>query len=88
MTFEDIFKSSFIENVNSVSLIDMGIVLLLAFAIGLFIFYVYKRTYAGGMFSSSFGVTMIALTMITSILILAVTSNVVLSLVCWELYQS
>lgn len=80
MTFEDIFKSSFIENVNSVSLIDMGIVLLLAFAIGLFIFYVYKRTYAGVMFSSSFGVTLIALTMITSILILAVTSNVVLSL--------
>ena len=88
MTFEDIFKSSFIENVNSVSLIDMGIVLLLAFAIGLFIFYVYKRTYAGVMFSSSFGVTLIALTMITSILILAVTSNVVLSLVWWELYQS
>lgn len=80
MTFEDIFKSSFIENVNSVSLIDMGIVLLLAFAIGLFIFYVYKRTYAGVIFSSSFGVTLIALTMITSILILAVTSNVVLSL--------
>lgn len=80
MTFEDIFKSSFIENVNSVSLIDMGIILLLAFAIGLFIFYVYKRTYAGVMFSSSFGVTLIALTMITSILILAVTSNVVLSL--------
>lgn len=80
MTFEDIFKSSFIENVNSVSLIDMGIVLLLAFAIGLFIFYVYKRTYAGVMFLSSFGVTLIALTMITSILILAVTSNVVLSL--------
>ena len=88
MTFEDIFKSSFIENVNSVSLIDMGIVLLLAFAIGLFIFYVYKRTYAGVMFLSSFGVTLIALTMITSILILAVTSNVVLSLVWWELYQS
>ena len=88
MTLDDIFKSSFIENVNSVSLIDMGIVLLLAFAIGLFIFYVYKRTYAGVMFSSSFGVTLIALTMITSILILAVTSNVVLSLVWWELYQS
>ena len=80
MTFEDIFKSSFIENVNSVSLIDMGIVLLLAFAIGLFIFYVYKRTYAGVMFSSSIALTLIAITMITSILILAVTSNVVLSL--------
>ena len=52
----------------------------LAFGIGLFIFYVYKKTYQGVMYSSSFGVTLIALTMITSQVILAVTSNVVLSL--------
>jgi uncharacterized membrane protein YhiD involved in acid resistance len=48
--------------------------------VGLFIFYVYKKTYQGVMFSSSFGVTLIALTMITTLVILAVTSNVVLSL--------
>lgn len=80
MSFSDVFKSSFLENFNSVSLFDMGLVLLLSFAIGLFIFYVYKRTYSGVMFSSSFGVTLIALSMITAVLILAVTSNVVLSL--------
>lgn len=80
MTFNDIFKSSFIENVNSIPIIDMVIALLLAFVVGLFIFYVYKRTYSGVMYSSSFGVTLIALTMITSLIILAVTSNIVLSL--------
>lgn len=80
MSFSDVLKSSFLENFNSVSLFDMGLVLLLSFAIGLFIFYVYKRTYSGVMFSSSFGVTLIALSMITAVLILAVTSNVVLSL--------
>lgn len=80
MTFSDIFKSNFLENVTAVSPLDMVLTILLAFGIGLFIFFVYKKTYQGVMYSSSFGVTLIALTMITSQVILAVTSNVVLSL--------
>ncbi len=80
MTFNDIFKSAFLENVASVSLPDMTIALVLAFCLGVFIFLVYKRTFSGVMYSSGFGVTLIALTMITTLVILAVTSNVVLSL--------
>lgn len=80
MTFNDIFKSGFLENVSSVSLFDMVIALTLAFGIGLFIFIVYKKTFSGVMYSSSFGVSLVALTMITTLVILAVTSNVVLSL--------
>ena len=80
MTFKDIFKSSFLENITSVSLLDMLIALALAFGIGVFIFYVYKKTYSGVMYLSSFGVTLIALTLVTTLVILAVTSNVVLSL--------
>ena len=79
-SFSDIFKSSFLENVTSVSVIDMLLCLALAFGVGLFISFVYKKTYTGVMYSSSFGGTLIALTMITSMVILAVTSNVVLSL--------
>lgn len=80
MTFNDIFKSSFLDNVTAVSPLDMVLTIVLAFGIGLFIFFIYKKTYQGVMYSSSFGVTLIALTMITSQVILAVTSNVVLSL--------
>lgn len=80
MTFNDIFKSSFLENMTSISILDMVVALILAFGIGLFIFMVYKKTYQGVMYSSSFGTTLIALTMITTVVILAVTSNVVLSL--------
>ena len=76
MTFNDIFKSSFLENVTSVSIFDMLIAMILAFAIGMFIFLVYKKTYQGVMYSSSFGVTLVALTMISTLVILAVTSNV------------
>ena len=80
MTLQDIFKSSFLENMTSVTLLDMALALVLAFALGMFIFLIYKKTFAGVMYSSSFGVTLVALTMITTLVILAVTSNVVLSL--------
>jgi uncharacterized membrane protein YhiD involved in acid resistance len=80
MSFSDIFKSSFLENVASVSILDMVLAMVLAFGLGLFIYLVYKKTYQGVMYSSSFGLTLVALTMITTLVILAVTSNVVLSL--------
>lgn len=80
MTFNDIFKTNFLEKINSFSIIDSVIVLLLAFIIGLFIFAVYKKTYSGVMYNASFGASLIGLSMITSFVILAVTSNVVLSL--------
>ena len=80
MTFQDIFKSSFLENISSVTILDMILALALAFGLGMFIFLIYKKTFSGVMYSSSFCVTLVALTMITTLVILAVTSNVVLSL--------
>ena len=80
MSFKDIFKSSFLENVSAITITDMVIALLLAFLIGLFIYFIYQKTYRGVMYSASFGITLVALTMITTLVILAVTSNAVLSL--------
>ncbi|HBN82717.1 MAG TPA: DUF4956 domain-containing protein, partial [Clostridiales bacterium] len=80
MTFNDIFKSSFLEKAVEFSILDVAIAMLLAFAIGLFIFFVYKKTFAGVMYSASFGVSIMAMTLITTLIILAVTSNIVLSL--------
>lgn len=80
MNFSDIFKTNFLDNVTSISILDMFIAIILAFGLGIFIFFIYKKTFSGVMYSSSFGVTLIALTMITTVVILAVTSNVVLSL--------
>lgn len=80
ITFNDIFKSKFTENITSFSLMDTVIAMVLAFLVGVFIFYVYKKTFNGVMYSTSFGVSLIAMTLITTFVILAVTSNVVLSL--------
>lgn len=80
MTFNDIFKSNFLDQVAGFSFPDMVISLALALAIGLFIFEIYRKTYRGVMYSRSFGVTLLALAMITDLAIMTVTSNVVLSL--------
>lgn len=44
MTFQDIFRSNFLENIHAVSLLDMSIALLLAFMMGMFIFFIYKNS--------------------------------------------
>ncbi len=80
LTFNDIFKSSFLENMTSFSFLDMAIAMALAFAVGLFIMMVYQKTFKGVMYSRTFCVSLLAMTLITTLIILAVTSNVVLSL--------
>lgn len=78
--FSDIFKSSFLEKTSSFSVTDTLIALCLALAIGLFIFLIYKKTFKGVMYSESFGISLIAMTLVTTLIILAITSNVILSL--------
>lgn len=80
MKFSDVFKSSFLENMNTFSTVDVLLALGLAFVLGLFIFLIYKKTYSGVMYSDSFGISLMAMAMITSLVIIAITSNVVLSL--------
>lgn len=80
MTFNDVFKSSFLEKAVEFSILDLTLALFLSFAIGLFIFVVYKKTFTGVMYSASFGVSIMAMTLITTVIIYAITSNVILSL--------
>ena len=80
MTFNDIFKSSFLENISEFSILDTLIGLAVALVIGLFIFIIYKKTLTGVLYSSGFALTLVGLSLVTTLVIMAVTSNVVLSL--------
>lgn len=80
MSFNDIFKSSFLENISEFSILDTVIGLVAALVIGLFIFMIYKKTLTGVMYSSGFALTLVGLSLVTTLVIMAVTSNVVLSL--------
>ncbi len=80
MNFNDIFKSSFLESITEFSLLDTLIGLGAALLIGLFIFVIYQKTLTGVMYSSGFALTLVGLSLVTTLVIMAVTSNVVLSL--------
>ncbi len=80
MTFNDIFKSGFLESISEFSVTDVIIGMLFALVIGLFIFLVYQKTFTGVMYSTGFAMTLIGLSLVTTLVIMAVTSNVVLSL--------
>ena len=80
MSFSDIFKSSFLESVTEFSVIDTMIGMVFALVIGLFIFMIYKKTFSGIMYSTGFAMSLIGLSLVTTLVIMAVTSNVVLSL--------
>lgn len=80
MSFSDVFKSSFLESIESFTVTDVAIAMLFAVIISLFIFWVYKKTFTGIMYSPGFSLTLIGLCLVTTLVIIAVTSNVVLSL--------
>lgn len=80
LTINDILSSNLIDNITNFSMIDMAIAMVLAFIIGLYIYYVYKKTFSGVMYSSGFGVSLIAMAVVTTMIILAISSNIILSL--------
>jgi len=80
LTFNDLLSSNIVDNVTNFSMIDMVIAMVLAFIVGLFIYYVYKKTFSGVMYSSGFGVSLIAMAVVTTMIIIAISSNIILSL--------
>lgn len=80
MTFTDIIKDSFTRSLETFPMIDAMIALICAFLVGLFIYFIYRKTFSGVMFSKPFSISLVMLTLITTFIISAVTSNVVLSL--------
>lgn len=80
MTFSDIFKSSFLESITEFSPLDVLLGMAASLVVGLFIFVIYKKTFTGVMYSTGFALTLVGLALVTTLVIMAVTSNVVLSL--------
>jgi uncharacterized membrane protein YhiD involved in acid resistance len=78
--FSDIFKSNFLEKTSSFSLTDAIIGLVVAFAVGLFIYAVYKKTFNGVIYSHSFNISLLIMTMATALVIMGISTNVLLSL--------
>lgn len=81
MNFVDIFKKSFVEQfTGTISVQSIIFSLLTAFLVGLFILFVYKKTYTGVVYSKGFSLSILLLALITTLIIQTISSNITLSL--------
>ena len=80
MSFQDVFKNSFLEEFTTITVQSLLTAVILAFLLGVFIVFIYRMTYSGAMFNKSFAFSLVLLSMVTSVVILTISSNVVLSL--------
>lgn len=82
LNFQDIIKKSVLslDSFASVSYIDIFLGLACSFAVGMFIYWVYKRYFRGVVYSYNYNVSFVLITMITSLIIMTISTNIVLSL--------
>jgi uncharacterized membrane protein YhiD involved in acid resistance len=76
----DIIQGKFMEEFSAISMSEVLIAIALSFALSLFIVFIYRVTYAGVSFSSAFAGCIMMISMVTTVVILVISSNVVLSL--------
>ena len=72
-SFSDIFKTT----MNPLQVVAT---LVIALGVGLFLFFIYKKTFGGVMYSRNFNVGLIMLTMVTSLMLMLINNSLALSL--------
>ncbi|ADL33199.1 MAG: DUF4956 domain-containing protein [Butyrivibrio sp.] len=82
MTFSDIFKKSFLEGYSGTQLTTAQIIIVLLFTglLGIYIFFCYRVLTRKTFYSKNFNISLVAMAIITSAIILAIQSSVVISL--------
>ena len=81
MSVVDTIKKSVLNNfTGSISAVDILLSLIVAFLIGMFIIYVYRKTYTGVVYSKAFSLCILMLAMVTAMIIRTISSNISLSL--------
>ena len=82
MGFQDIIKQSVLklEAFRVVSYVDMVLGLAFSFLIGMFIYWIYRKSFRGVVYSYNYNVSFVLMTMITSLIIMTISTNIVLSL--------
>jgi uncharacterized membrane protein YhiD involved in acid resistance len=80
VSFQDIFKKAFLDNIQSLSLPTAILSIFLAMVFGLGIFFTYKLNFSGVIYSKNYSISLIAVTVITSVIVITLATNIVLSL--------
>ena len=82
MSVKDMIKKSVLESgvFDQYNISSILVALVAALALGILIFLVYRRFYTGVIYSRTFSVTLVGMTVLTCMVTLAISTNVVISL--------
>ena len=82
MSVKDMIKKSVLESgvFDQYNISSILVALIAALALGILIFLVYRRFYTGVIYSRTFAVTLVGMTVLTCMVTLAISTNVVISL--------
>jgi len=82
LSFQDMLKKSFtqLDFSSTLTVSDIAIVLFMTLLLGMFIFYIYKKTFQGILYTQSFNVSLVMVAVVTSLVIMTISSNFILSL--------
>lgn len=81
MSFVDVIKKSVVNQfTGTISVQSILLSLLTAFIISVFIIWIYKKTYTGVVYSKSFSLSILMLSLVTTLIIQTISSNIALSL--------
>lgn len=84
VTFADVLQKSFIAmsmgSTDRITTINIIVNISMSFLIGMFIFFIYKKTYQGVLYQKSFNISLVLASAVTSMIIMTISGNLILSL--------
>ena len=81
VSYKDIVKQSFLEFQSvGLTIADVATSLLITFAISLLIFWLYKKSFRGVLYTHSFNVSLVMVSLVTALVIMTISTNLILSL--------
>lgn len=82
MSVQDFIKNSILESgiFDGVTIANAALGLLTALIMGILIYFVYRKFYTGVIYSKSFAITLVGMSVLTAMVTLAISTNIVISL--------
>lgn len=84
ITFADVLQKSFIAmsmgGTDRITTLNIIINVSMSFLVGMFIFYIYKKTFQGVLYQRSFNISLVLASTVTALVIMTISGNLILSL--------
>ncbi|MCZ6804366.1 MAG: DUF4956 domain-containing protein, partial [Proteobacteria bacterium] len=84
VTFADVLQKSFIAmsmgSTDRITTLNILINISMSFLVGMFIFFIYKKTYQGVLYQRSFNISLVLSSAVTAMIIMTISGNLILSL--------